>query len=95
MAFSVANSIKSLYGKNKKAFALDLDGTLVKHNSYKLEGHDKFLPGQRCFLPISGLENKVAFIVYWTEKYKAITEAFLCGFGNRYDAIVYCAPYGE
>ena len=28
VAFSVANIIKSLYGKNKKAFALDLDNTL-------------------------------------------------------------------
>lgn len=28
LAFSVANIIKSIYGKNKKAFALDLDNTL-------------------------------------------------------------------
>lgn len=28
LAYSVANMIKSLYGKNKKAFALDLDNTL-------------------------------------------------------------------
>lgn len=32
-----------------KTWILDLDGTLVKHNGYKLDGHDTLLPGAREF----------------------------------------------
>lgn len=33
-----------------KTWILDLDGTLVKHNGYKLDGHDTLLPGAKDFL---------------------------------------------
>ena len=29
---------------------LDLDGTIVKHNGYKTDGYDTFLPGAEKFL---------------------------------------------
>ena len=33
-----------------KTWILDIDGTIVKHNGYKIDGEDSFLPGAEEFL---------------------------------------------
>lgn len=78
-----------------KTWVLDLDGTVVKHNGYKLDGHDTLLPGAKEFLAGIGPEDMVVFITSRTEEYRDMTEEFLRENGIRYDAILYGAPYGE
>lgn len=74
---------------------LDLDGTIVKHNGYKMDGTDSFLPGAREFLQSIPDGDMVLFLTSRTEEYAQITEQFLRRHGVRYDAVVYGAPYGE
>lgn len=74
---------------------LDLDGTLVKHNGYKLDGEDSFLEGAEAFLAGIPQKDTVIILTSRTEKYRAQTESFLRKHGVRYDAILYDIPYGE
>ncbi|WP_298022568.1 hypothetical protein [uncultured Dysosmobacter sp.] len=74
---------------------LDLDGTLVKHNGYKLNGHDSFVDGAKEFLDRIKPQDMVILLTSRTEDVRAETEFFLRENGVRYDAIIYNAPYGE
>lgn len=78
-----------------KTWVLDLDGTLVKHNGYKLDGKDTLLDGAAEFLHRIPKEDLVVIITSRTEKEKRLTERFLKENGIRYDHIIYNAPYGE
>ena len=74
---------------------LDLDGTVVKHNGYKIDGEDSFLPGAEEFLKSIPEKDMIVFLTSRTEEYKVITEQFLQMNGIRYDHIIFNAPYGE
>ena len=74
---------------------LDLDGTILKHNGYKLEGYDTFLDGAEEFLKSMPDGDMIVFITSRTLQYKEITESFLTEHHIRYDLIIYNAPYGE
>ena len=74
---------------------LDLDGTIVKHNGYKLDGQDSFLPGAKAFLKNIPPDDMVVFITSRMDDYKEMTEKFLGEHGIRYNHIIYNAPYGE
>lgn len=74
---------------------LDLDGTLVKHNGYKIDGEDSFLPRAEEFLRNIPEEDMVVFVTSRAEKYREDTEWFLQENSIRYDHIIYNAPYGE
>ena len=78
-----------------KTWILDLDGTIVKHNGYKLDGYDGFLPGAEQFLRDIPREDMVVFLTSRTEEYRSLTEGFLRAQGVRYDGIIFGAPYGE
>ena len=78
-----------------KTWILDLDGTVVKHNGYKLDRHDTFLPGAEDFLRSIPPEDMVVFITSRDENVRAATETFLADSGVRYDHIIFGAPYGE
>lgn len=78
-----------------KTWVLDLDGTVVKHNGYKLDGYDTFLPGAREFLGRIPEEDMVVFVTSRTEDIRAATEAFLAEHDVRYNHIIFNAPYGE
>lgn len=78
-----------------KTWILDLDGTVVKHNGYLIDGQDSFLDGAKAFLTAIPDGDMVIFVTSRTEREKGFTEAFLAGHGIRYDHIVYNAPYGE
>jgi hypothetical protein len=77
------------------AWLLDLDGTLVKHNGYKLDGRDTLLDGAADFLRSIPSGDMVVFITSRTPEYGEMTESFLAEKGIRYDHIVYNAPFGE
>ena len=74
---------------------LDLDGTLVKHNGYKIDGIDSFLEGAEAFLKSLPDEDMVVFLTSRTLEQKELTEIFLKENGIRYNHIIYGAPYGE
>ena len=74
---------------------LDLDGTIVKHNGYKLDGEDSFLPGAEEFLHSIPEKDMVIFLTSRKEDIRNQTELFLKSHGVRYHTIIFDAPYGE
>ncbi len=74
---------------------LDLDGTILKHNGYKENGVDIFLPGAKEFLNNIPEKDMIIFITSRKEQYKEQTELFLKHNGVRYNYIIFNAPYGE
>ena len=78
-----------------KTWILDLDGTLVKHNGYKLDGHDTLLKGAKEFLDGIPRDDMILFVTSRTEEYRQMTLDFLKKNGIRYDSIIFNAPYGE
>ena len=78
-----------------KTWILDLDGTIVKHNGFKLDGHDTFLPGAKEFLRALPSYDMVVFLTSREPCFALQTEKFLEENGVRYNHIIYGAPYGE
>lgn len=78
-----------------KTWILDLDGTIVKHNGYKLDGKDTLLPGAADFFKSLPEEDMVVFLTSRTEEMAEQTETFLQQAGINYAAVIYGAPYGE
>ena len=74
---------------------LDLDGTIVKHNGYKIDGIDTFLPGAIEFLNQIPKDDLVIFLTSRTDEYKDLTISFLKKNYIRYNHIIFNAPYGE
>ena len=74
---------------------IDLDGTLVKHNGYKLQGFDTLLDGSLEFLNSIPKEDMIILITARKEEYRELTEAFLRDNGIKYSHIIFNAPYGE
>lgn len=78
-----------------KTWILDLDGTLVKHNGYKIDGKDSLLPNAKELLSQIREEDFVIIVTSRELKYKEITEQFFQDNNIRYNHIIYEAPYGE
>lgn len=78
-----------------KTWIFDLDGTLVKHNGYKIDGKDTFLDGAEEFLSQIPEQDKIILLTSRTEQEKELTEYFLREHHVRFDEIIYNAPYGE
>lgn len=74
---------------------LDLDGTIVKHNGYRLDGQDSFLQGTKDFLAGIPDDDMIIFLTSRKKKYRGVTEFFLKENGVRFDHIIYELPYGE
>ncbi len=74
---------------------LDLDGTLVVHNGYKLYGKDRLLEGAKEFIESIPEDDMVIIITSRKLEYKELTESFLRENKIKYDQIIYEAPYGE
>lgn len=74
---------------------LDLDGTIVKHNGYKLDGQDTFLDGAEAFLKSLPGQDKIIFLTSREESLKERTESFLKEHGIKFECVLYGMPYGE
>jgi hypothetical protein len=74
---------------------LDLDGTIVKHNGYKIDGRDSLLDGAKEFLESIPKGDKIVFLTSRKVEYKDQTEKFLKENSIRYDEILFDLPYGE
>lgn len=73
----------------------DIDGTLVKHNGYKIEGCDTLLTGVKEFLNSIPEKDMIIFLTSRKEEYKEQTINFFQSSGIRYDHIIFNAPCGE
>ena len=78
-----------------KTWVFDLDGTLLKHNGYKIDGIDTVLPGVIDYLNKIPLDDKIIIFTSRTEEYKQITLDFLSKNAIRYDEILFNMPMGE
>ena len=74
---------------------LDLDGTILKHNGYKIDGIDTFLPGAKDFLNQIPEDDLIIFLTSRTDEYKDTTLQFLSDNQVKYHHIIFNAPYGE
>lgn len=74
---------------------IDLDGTIVKHNGYKIDGVDSLLDGAKEFLDSIPEGDKVIFLTSREESFRHQTEEFLKDNQIKYDLIMYDLPYGE
>lgn len=78
-----------------KTWVFDLDGTLLKHNGYKIDGVDTVLPGALEYLATIPSEDKIVIFTSRTDEYKQRTLDFLQKNGIRYDEILFNMPMGE
>jgi len=78
-----------------KTWVFDLDGTLLKHNGYLLDGMDTLLPGASEYLQAIPDGDKVIIFTARPEEYKEMTLDFLKRHGIRYDEILFNMPAGE
>lgn len=78
-----------------KTWLFDLDGTLVKHNGYKLDGEDTFLDGAKEYIDAIPPEDIIIILTSRKEEYRAATEEFLRKHNVRYDYILFEMPFGE
>ncbi len=78
-----------------KTWIFDLDGTLLKHNGYKLDGVDTVLDGVKEYLAHIPEEDQILILTSRTEEYRKSTLEFLEKEGIRYDEILFNLPMGE
>ena len=78
-----------------KIWILDVDGTLVKHNGYKIDGHDTLLEGVKEFFEKISAKDKVVLVTARQEKYLRALKEFLKKNNIRYDYLLVDMPTGE
>lgn len=74
---------------------IDIDGTICKHNGYKIDGYDTLLPGVIEFFNNIPESDLIILVTSRTDEYKDNTIKFLNESHIRYDQILFNAPYGE
>ncbi len=78
-----------------KTWIFDLDGTILKHNGYKLDGTDTILPGAAEYLRQIPETDYILILTSRTDEYKNITLDFLKKNNIKYDNIIFNIPMGE
>lgn len=78
-----------------KTWIFDLDGTLLKHNGYKLDGKDTILDGAREAIEAIPEEDFILVLTSRTDEYREMTIEFLKENSIRYDEILFNMPMGE
>ena len=78
-----------------KTWILDIDGTIVKHNGYKLDGYDTLLDGVKEFYSKISLEDKIVLMTAREGKYLEDLKLFLKLNNLRYDYLLTDIPMGE
>ncbi len=78
-----------------KTWIFDLDGTLVKHNGYRINGYDTLLDGAKEYINSIPEEDYILILTSRTDEYKERTLNFLRQNGIKYDEIMFNMPIGE
>ncbi len=78
-----------------KTWIFDLDGTILKHNGYQLDGSDTLLQGAKEYLDAIPKEDKIIIFTSRTEVYRQMTMEFLIENRIRFDEILFHMPLGE
>ena len=78
-----------------KTWVLDVDGTLVKHNGYKIDGYDTLLDGVKEFFENLDKSDKVVLLTARKEEYLQDLKDFLLKNNIRYDFLLTDMPMGE
>ena len=78
-----------------KTWIFDLDGTLVKHNGYKIDGKDTLLNGAKEYMDSIPAEDYILILTSRTNEYREMTISFLTENNIRYNEIIFNMPMGE
>ena len=78
-----------------KTWIFDIDGTIAKHNGYKIDGYDTLLDGAKEYINNIPEEDFILIVTSRTNEYKDITLNFLQQNGIRYNHIIFNMPMGE
>lgn len=78
-----------------KTWIFDLDGTLVKHNGYKLDGEDTLISGVKEYLESIPKDDFILILTARAKEYQDATVQFLKDNQIRYDRILFNIPVGE
>ena len=78
-----------------KTWIFDMDGTILKHNGYQLDGSDTLLQGAKEYLDAIPKEDKIIIFTSRTEVYRQMTMEFLIENRIRFDEILFHMPLGE
>lgn len=78
-----------------KTWIFDLDGTIVKHNGYKLDGKDTLLSGVKEYFSQIPETDYILILTSRTEDYREMTLHFLQEQGIRFHQILFGMPFGE
>ena len=78
-----------------KTWIFDLDGTLLKHNGYKIDGIDTILDGAKEAIDAIPDEDYILILTSRTDEYRDMTIGFLKENGIRYNEILFNMPMGE
>lgn len=78
-----------------KTWIFDLDGTILKHNGYKIDGNDTLIKNAKEYILSIPDEDVIIILTSRTEEYKEKTISFLKENGIRYDKILFNIPMGE
>lgn len=87
--------VKLEFSPLNKTWILDIDGTLVKHNGYKIDGHDTLLDGVKEFFANLNENDKVVMLTARKEEYLEDLKKFLKENNLRYDYLLTDMPMGE
>lgn len=74
---------------------IDLDGTILKHNGFKIDGKDTLLDGVIEFFADIPNDDIIIFVTSRVEEEKELTENFLTENNIPFHHIIYNLPYGE
>ena len=78
-----------------KTWIFDLDGTLLKHNGYKIDGHDTLRDGVQEYISDIPEQDYILLLTSRTEEFRDMTISFLRDNDIRYDQILFNIPMGE
>ena len=78
-----------------KTWIFDLDGTLLKHNGYKIDGEDTILEGVEDYFSTIPDEDYILILTSRTDEYKERTLSFLKKNNIRFNEILFNIPMGE
>ena len=78
-----------------KTWLIDIDGTIVKHNGFLIDGHDTLLSGSKEFINNIPEEDRIILLTARGKEMKDRTEAFLRKEKVRFDDIIFNLPAGE